>query len=127
MLTDITRLTELYLHAEGLLPEGVSWKAYHCEAVRTASLDHLKLLVDADIPADFWVSIDLDSSKKSSSKNERFSVSVKEAGNVSQDERWRHLFWQGSGGAKSDEIRNTPHKLVSKTGASGFRMGSLKG
>lgn len=115
MLTDITRLTEVYLHAQGALPENVSWASYHREAIRTASLDHLKLFVDADIPADFWVSIDLDTSKKSSSKDERFSVSVKEAGNVSQDERWRHLFWQGSGGAKSDEIRNTPHKLVSKT------------
>lgn len=114
MLADITRLTELYLHAEGLIPEGVSWQAYHREALRTASLDYLKLFVDAEIPADFWVFINLDTSKKSSSKDERFSVAVKEAGNVSQDERFRHLFWQGSGGAKSDEIRNTPHKLVSK-------------
>lgn len=27
-----------------------------------------------------------------------------------------HLFWQGSGGAKSDPIRNTPHKIYSKKG-----------
>lgn len=108
MLADITRLTELYLHAEGFIPQGASWRAYHREAIQTATLDHLKLLVDADIPAQFWVFIDLDLEKES------VSISVKEAGSISQDERSQHLFWQGSGGAQSDKIRNTPHKLVSK-------------
>jgi hypothetical protein len=108
MLSDITRLTELYLHAEGLLPENESWWSYHRQAVQTASLDQLKLLVDANIPADFWVFVDLDLKKGS------FTVVVKEAGNIPHLDRPQHLFWQGSGGSQSDAIRNTPHKLVSK-------------
>ena len=48
MLKDIKQLTELYLYAEGLLPEDKSWNDFHEELIRNAPKDATKLLSDAN-------------------------------------------------------------------------------
>lgn len=109
MLKDIKQLTELYLHSTELLPEGKSWLDFHDELIQSASKDSIGLLADAN-PKDkckyaCFVNVDT-KSKTCEAKN------YIEIGALSD---WSsHLFWQGSGGAQSDKIRNTPHKIYSK-------------
>lgn len=111
MLKDIKQLTELYLHSTRKLPEGKSWSDYHDNIVQTAPKDAVGLLTDAN-PKDkckyaLFVNVD--------TKNKTFEVKDYVEINALHD--WSsHLFWQGSGGAQSDKIRNTPHKIYSKNG-----------
>jgi hypothetical protein len=111
MLKDIKQLTELYLHSTGLLPEDKTWINFHDELIQSASKDAIGLLADAN-PKDkckYALFVNVDTKTKSCEAKD-----YSEIGAVSD---WSsHLFWQGSGGAQSDKIRNTPHKIYSKKG-----------
>ncbi|MFQ5963433.1 MAG: TM1802 family CRISPR-associated protein [Candidatus Scalinduaceae bacterium] len=116
MLKDIKQLTELYLHSNGLLPEDKSWSDFHDELVQNASKDAIGLLADAN-PKDkckYALFIDIDT------QNKNCNVKYKGFDNFVEIEKvddWSsHLFWQGSGGAQSDKIRNTPHKFFDVKG-----------
>jgi len=111
MLNDIKQLTELYLHSTGLLPEGKSWIEFHDALIQSASKDVIGLLADAN-PKDkckYALFIDVDT------KNNNCMVKYKDFNNfvaIENVDDWSsHLFWQGSGGAQSDNKRNTPHKI----------------
>lgn len=111
MLKDIKQLTELYLYSRQLLPEGKSWSDFHDEIDQNASLDLIKLLVDAS-PKEkckYALFVDVNTEKK--------ACEVKDYTEMDALGNWEsHLFWQGSGGAQSDKVRNTPHKIYSKKG-----------
>lgn len=116
MLKDIKQLTELYLHSNGKLPEGKSWCDFHDEITKTASQDDISqdaisLLADAN-PKDkckYALFVNVDTKTK--------TCEVKDYREISGVSDWSsHLFWQGSGGAQSDKIRNTPHKIYSQKG-----------
>ena len=109
MLHDIKKVTELYLKTVGYLPEGISWQEYHELVSEDASLNDIKLLVDAEIDANYVLSINVDTQSKSLQIGE-----VKEAGTMGDEEQFKHLFWRFSGGRRSDNIRNTPNKLFAK-------------
>lgn len=110
MLKDIKQLTELYLHSTGRLPEGKSWGDFHEELMQTASQDNVGLLSDAN-PKDtckYALFVDVDTKAKTHEIKNYVEIGV-------VIDNWSsHLFWQGSGGAQSDKIRNTPHKIYSK-------------
>jgi hypothetical protein len=111
MLKDIKQLTELYLHSAELLPEGKSWSDFHNELIQSAPKDNIGLLADAN-PKDkckYALFVDVDTKTK--------TCVVKDYMEIGAVENWSsHLFWQGSGGARSDDKRNTPHKICSKKG-----------
>lgn len=110
MLKDIKQLTELYLQKEGVIPAEKTWDAFHEEIIINASLDGVKVLTDA-IPnkCKYALFVDVDTKVK--------TCEIKDYVEIGAIEDWTaHLFWQGSGGAKSDKIRNTPHKIYSKKG-----------
>jgi hypothetical protein len=113
MLRDIKQLAELYLHSTGKLPDGKSWDDFHVELIQNAPRDAIGLLADAN-PKDkckyaLFVNVDI--------KNKSCEVKYKNFDNfvaIEKVDDWsNHLFWQGSGGAQSDKIRNTPHKIYS--------------
>ncbi len=110
MLKDIKELTELYLYSSGLLPEGRSWGDFHSELTQSASQAAIGLLADAN-PKDkckYAIFVNVDTKTKTCEVED-----YKEIGAV---DNWSsHLYWQGSGGAQSDKIRNTPH-FYSKKG-----------
>ncbi len=109
MIKDIKQLTELYLHSEGLLPAGKSWSVFHDELIQNASKDGINLLVDANPKSQYALFINIDTTSK--------TCEVKDYIEIDSLNNWSsHLFWQGSGGARSDKIRNTPHKIYSKKG-----------
>jgi hypothetical protein len=111
MLKDIKQLTELYLHSSGLLPGGKSWSDFHDDLSQNASNDAIVLLADAN-PKDkckYALFVNVDTKTK--------TCGVKDYVEINALSDWSsHLFWQGSGGARSDKIRNTPHKIYSKKG-----------
>lgn len=111
MLEDIKRLTELYLHSQELLSEGKSWGDFHDELIQNASKDSIGLLVDVN-PKDrckYALFVDVDTKKG--------ICEVKNFVEIGAVENWSsHLFWQGSGGSKSKDIRNTPHDYFGKGG-----------
>ena len=111
MLKDIKQITELYLHSTGKLPEDMTWNDFHENLVQTASKDAIGLLADAD-PKDkckYALFVNVDTETK--------TCKVKDYVEINTITNWSdHLFWQGSGGAQSDNIRNTPHKIYSKKG-----------
>lgn len=106
MLKDIKVLTELYLHSKGLLPEGMSWGAFHDELIKNPSNDSIGLLTDAN-PKDkckYALFINVNTTTR--------TYEVKDYVEIGAVNDWTsHLFWQGSGGSQSDKIRNTPHKI----------------
>jgi len=108
MLKDIKNLTELYLYSKGLLPEGKPWGTFHNELVQNPSKDAIGLLADAN-PKDkckYALFVDVNTETK--------SCEVKDYVEIGALNNWAsHLFWQGSGGAQRDKIRNTPHKIYS--------------
>lgn len=108
MLKDILQITELYLDANGKLPTGKSWSDYHDNIVQTAPKDAVGLLTDAN-PKDkckYALFVNVDTKNK--------AVEVKDYVEINALTDWSsNLFWQGSGGAQSDKIRNTPHKIYS--------------
>lgn len=111
MLNDIKQLTELYLHSNGLLPEGKAWDDFHDELMQTASPDAIGLLADANPKnkCKYALFVNVDTINK--------TCEVKDYVEIDAVNNWSsHLFWQGSGGAQSDKIRNTPHKIYSKKG-----------
>jgi hypothetical protein len=109
MLKDIKQLTELYLHSNGRLQEGKSWGDFHDELIQNASQDSIWLLADAN-PKDkckyaLFVNVDMKTQ----------TCELKDYVEIGAVDNWSsHLFWQGSGGAQSDKVRNTPHKIYSK-------------
>lgn len=107
MLKDIKSLTELYLHSNGLLPEDKHWSDFHEELIKNVSKEAIGLLADAN-PKDkckYALFVDVDTKKK--------SCEVKDYIEIGAVDNWTsHLFWQGSGQAQSDKIRNTPHKIA---------------
>lgn len=108
MIKDIKQLTELYLHSEGLLPEEKSWGVFHDELIQSASKDAIDLLADAN-PKDkckYALFVNVDTTNKTCEVNDY--VEINSLNNWSS-----HLFWQGSGGSRSDDNRNTPHKIYS--------------
>lgn len=111
MLKDIKQLTELYLHSTGKLPDGKSWGDFHDNIILSAAKDAISLLVDAN-PRDkcqYALFVNVDTKIK--------TCEVKDYVEINALSDWpSHLFWQGSGGAQSDKIRNTPHKIYSKKG-----------
>ncbi|GAB6183799.1 TM1802 family CRISPR-associated protein [Thermodesulfovibrio hydrogeniphilus] len=111
MIKDIKQLTELYLHSIGLLSPDKSWMDFHDELILNASKDAIGLLADAK-PKDkckYALFINVDTINK--------TCEVKDYIEIGALSDWSsHLFWQGSGGAQSDKIRNTPHKIYSKKG-----------
>ncbi len=111
MIKDIKQLTELYLHSTGLLPEGTPWDDFNDEIMQTASQDAIGILADAK-PQDrckYALFINVDTINK--------TCEVKDYIEIGALSDWSsNLFWQGSGGAQSDKIRNTPHKIYSKKG-----------
>ena len=116
MLNDIKVLTKLYLHSNGILPEDTSWCDFHNILTQNAPQDGIILLADAK-PKDkcrYALFIDVDTKNKTSKIQYGEYESYLEIDSV--DEWSSHLFWQGSGGAQSDKIRNSPHKLCSKKG-----------
>lgn len=106
MIQDIMKISELYL--KSLTSKGFSWREYHDRISRDAALDDLSLLVDATIDAKYVVFINVDTQSQNCQVG-----GVKETTVMTDEDRFKHLFWRGSGGAKSDNIRNTPHKLFS--------------
>ena len=110
MLKDIKQLTELYLHAAKRLRNGMSWDDFHDSLVKTANKDDIGILADAN-PKDkckYALFVNVDTKTKTCKLNDYVEI-----GAIS--DYWsKHLFWQGSGGAQSDNIRNTPHKIYSK-------------
>ena len=111
MLKDIKLLTELYLHSQGLLPVEKSWNDFHDELIKNASKESIGLLADAT-PKDkckYALFIDVNTENK--------TCEAKDYVEIGAIENWSsHLFWQGSGGAQSNKVRNTPHKTCSKKG-----------
>jgi hypothetical protein len=109
MIKDIKQLTELYLHSTGKLPEGKSWSDFHDELLQNAPLYSIGLLADAN-PKDkckYALFVNVDTKTK--------TCEVKDYVEINALSEWQsHLFWQGSGGAQSNKIRNTPHKIYSK-------------
>jgi hypothetical protein len=111
MIKDIKQLTELYLHSTGLLPEGKSWIDFHDELIQNAPQSAIGLLADASPKGKckYALFIDIDT------KNKDCRVKYKDFYNFvaieTVDDWSSHLFWQGSGGAQSDDKRNTPHKI----------------
>jgi hypothetical protein len=109
MLKDIKQLTDLFLQSTGKLPEGKSWNDFHDELLQNAPLYSIGLLVDAN-PKDkckYALFVNVDTKTK--------TCEVKDYVEINALSDWpSHLFWQGSGGAQSDRIRNTPHKIYSK-------------
>lgn len=107
-MKDIKQLTELYLQHKGVLPAENTWDAFHDEIIVNASLDSMKVLTDA-IPSKckYALFVNLDTKAK--------NYSIKDYIEIAAIEEWTsHLYWQGSGGAKSDKVRNSPHKIYSK-------------
>jgi len=106
MLKDLKQLTELYLHSIGLLPEGKSWGDFHDELIQNASQSAIGLLADAN-PKDkckYALFVNVNTKNK--------ACEVKDYIEIGAVSDWSsHLFWQGSGGRKSDKIRNSPHKI----------------
>lgn len=108
MLKDIKQLTELYLQNKGVLPADKTWDAFHDEIIVNASLDSIKVLTDA-IPSKckYALLVNVDTKAK--------NYEIKDYVEIGAIEDWTaHLYWQGSGGAKSDKVRSTPHKIYSK-------------
>lgn len=111
MLKDIKSLTELYLHSQGKLPEDKSWNEFHDTLIHETPKESIGLLADAN-PKDkckyaLLVNVDI----------KKMICEVKDYIEIGVLDNWAsHLFWQGSGGAQSDKIRNTPHKIYSKKG-----------
>ncbi len=99
------------MHSTGKLPEGKSWSDFHDELIQNASQDSIGLLADAN-PKDkckYSLFVNVDTETK--------TCEVKDYVEINAISDWSsHLFWQGSGGAQSDKIRNTPHKIYSKKG-----------
>ncbi len=121
MLKDIKSITELYLHATGKLPENKSWSDFHEEVMRNAPKDAIGLLADANPPAKckYALIVNVDTKNnvcdvKYKNRNGEVFNNYVEVGKV--DDWSYHLFWQGSGGARSDKIRNTPHQIYSQKG-----------
>lgn len=111
MLQDIKVLTELYLHSQGLLPEEKAWSDFYDELIKSASKENVGLLVDATSSdkCKYALFVDVDTRSK--------TCEVKDYIEIGRVQNWSdHLFWQGSGGARSDKIRNSPHKIYSKKG-----------
>lgn len=109
MLNDIKQLSELYLQSTGKLSDGTSWNDYHNNIVHTANMDAIGLLVDAKPNCQYALFVNVDTKNK--------TCEVKDYVEINALSDWSiHLFWQGSGGAQSDKIRNTPHKIFSKKG-----------
>ena len=109
MLKDIKQLAELYLHSAGLLPEGKSWNDLHDELIQSAPKDAIGLFADANPKGKckYALLVDVDTKAK--------NYEIKDYVEVGAIEDWTaHLYWQGSGGAKSDKVRSTPHKIYSK-------------
>lgn len=108
MLKDIKQITELYLHASGKLPESILWNDFHDNVIRSANQNAVGLLVDAN-PKDkckYALFVNVNTKTK--------TCEVKDYIEINALSNWsNHLFWQGSGGAQSDKIRNTPHKIYS--------------
>ncbi|MCZ7392416.1 MAG: TM1802 family CRISPR-associated protein [Candidatus Methanoperedens sp.] len=110
MLRDIKQLTELYLQNKEVLPADQTWEVFHDELITNASLENIKVLADA-IPnkCKYALFVDIDIKAK--------TYEIKDYVEIGAIEDWTaHLFWQGSGGAKSDKVRSTPHKIYSKKG-----------
>ncbi len=109
MLKDIKNLTELYLFSTGRLAEGKSWSDFHDDLTLKASKDAIDILADAQ-PKEkckYALFIDVDTDKK--------CCDVKDYVEIGAVEKWtHHLFWQGSGAAKSKDIRNSPHDYFEK-------------
>ncbi len=110
MLKDIKQLTELYLEKEGTLSPEKPWDVFHDEMTKKASLENVKVLTDA-VPKKckyaLFINVDINAKE----------CEVEDYVEIDAIENWSgHLFWQGSGGAKSDKIRNTPHKIYFKKG-----------
>lgn len=108
MLKDIKQLTELYLQNKGVLPTEKTWDAFHDEIIVNASLVSIKVLTDA-IPSKckYALLVNVDTKAK--------NYEIKDYVEIGAIEDWTaHLYWQGSGGAKSDKVRSTPHKIYSK-------------
>ena len=111
MLKDIKQLTELYLHSTGKLPDGKSWNDYHDNIVQTPTKDAVGLLADASPKGKCKYALFVNVGTKNK------TCEVKDYIEIDAIDNWSsHLFWQGSGGAQSDKIRNTPHKIYSKKG-----------
>lgn len=111
MLQTIKQLTDLYLYSTGELPEGKSWSDFHNELLQNAPRQAIGLISDAN-PKDkckYALFVNVNTKDK--------SCEVKDYIEINALSDWSiHLFWQGSGGAQSDKIRNTPHKIYSKKG-----------
>jgi hypothetical protein len=111
MLKDIKQLTELYLHSTRRVPEDKSWSDFHEELIQNASRDAIGILCDVS-PKDkckYALFININTNTK--------TFEVKDYTEIGAVSNWSsHLFWQGSGGARRDERRNTPHKIYSKKG-----------
>lgn len=111
MLRDIKQLTELYLYSVRLLPKDKSWGDFHSELIKNASHAEMGLLADANPKGKckYALFVNVDTNK--------MTCEVKDYVEINALSDWSsHLFWQGSGGARSDNIRNTPHKIYSKKG-----------
>jgi len=109
MLKDIKQITELYLHSTEKLPENTSWNDFHDNLVQTANQDAIGLLADANLKGKYALFVNIETKTK--------TFKVKDYVEINALSDWsNHLFWQGSGGAQSDNIRNTPHKIYSKKG-----------
>ncbi len=116
MLNDIKQLTELYLHSNNLLSEEKFWNNFHDELILNASKDAIGLLTDFNHKdkCKYALFINVDTENKDCKVKYRDFDNFVEIGQV--DDWSSHLSWQGSGGAQSDKIRNTPHKNYSKKG-----------
>jgi hypothetical protein len=111
MLKDIKQLAELYMHYIGKLSAKESWAAFHDGLIKNPSEDDIGILSDASIKdkCKYALFINIDTKTKDYKIQYKDYDNYVEIGKV--DDWSRHLFWQGSGGAQSDKIRNTPHKI----------------
>ena len=109
MLNDIKVLTELYLHSNGRLPEDTSWYDFHNTLIQKVPQDAIGLLADA-YPKDkckYALFVDVDTINN--------NCVVKDYIEIDALSDWSsHLFWQGSGGRRSDDKTNSPHMICSK-------------
>lgn len=105
MLKDIRQLAELYLQYKENIPSEQSWDAFHDELIVNSSLENIRILTDV-MPAKCKYALFINVETKTKTYNIRDYVEMNAIENWSD-----HLFWQGSGGAKSEKIRSSPHKI----------------
>ncbi len=114
MLKDIKLLTELYLHSNGLLPEGKSWNDFHDELIQNVPKKSTGLLADVNPKGKCKYALFVDVNTKNKSCKVKYKDYENYVGIDKVDDWSSHLFWQGSGQRQSKESRSSPHDYFKK-------------